>query len=149
MARGRLRDVSGYEPRSAPTGPALRLHLQPQFRGPAGLSRAHTPGIPTDGGRGSACRTFCRRADLVLMLRAWSRSAKRTERRVLLRPIRLEGEPANDPRSGAVCTSALGARRVGLALPKVASKGASGCLRSFPSAANLNHPVRRLRPGAP
>ena len=40
MARARLLDVPGDEPRQARAGRALRLDLEPQFRGPPGLQGA-------------------------------------------------------------------------------------------------------------
>ena len=43
LARGRLLDVPGHEPRHPAAGRALRLHLQPQLRGPPGPRRAHPP----------------------------------------------------------------------------------------------------------
>ena len=43
-ARGLL-DVPGHEPRPAGARGALRVHLQPQLRGPAGQGRPHPPGL--------------------------------------------------------------------------------------------------------
>ena len=45
VARRRLLDVPGHEPRPAGAGRAQRLDLQPQLRGPAGQGRAHPPGV--------------------------------------------------------------------------------------------------------
>ena len=45
VARGRLLDVPGHEPGHARAGRALRLHLQPQLRGPPGQGRPHPPGL--------------------------------------------------------------------------------------------------------
>ena len=44
MARARLLDVPRHERRPAEPRRALRLHLEPQLRGPAGPRRAHPPG---------------------------------------------------------------------------------------------------------
>ena len=46
MARARLLDVPGHEPRQARARRALRLHQQPQLRRPPGPRRAHPPGLP-------------------------------------------------------------------------------------------------------
>ena len=43
LARGRLLDVPGDEPRHPRAGRALRLDLQSQLRGPPGPRRAHPP----------------------------------------------------------------------------------------------------------
>ena len=45
VALRRLLDVPGHEPGHAEAGPALRLHVQPQLRGPAGPGRAYPPGL--------------------------------------------------------------------------------------------------------
>ena len=50
MARTGLFDVPGDECRPAGAGRALRLHLQPQFRGAAGAGRADASGQSGDGG---------------------------------------------------------------------------------------------------
>ena len=60
MARAGLLDVPGDERRPAGAGRALRLDLQPQFRGAAGAGRAHASGQPGDGGGGGDRRAFCR-----------------------------------------------------------------------------------------
>ena len=39
----------GHEPRPARAGRALRLHVQPQLRGPAGQGRPHPPGVAARG----------------------------------------------------------------------------------------------------
>jgi 3-isopropylmalate/(R)-2-methylmalate dehydratase large subunit len=43
-------EAEGLEPRSPDAGPAVRLHLQPQFRRSAGTGRAHPPGFARHGG---------------------------------------------------------------------------------------------------
>src|SRR6056297_2100495 len=50
MADGRMLDVSRHEPRPACTGRTLRLDLEPEFRGPAGLQGAHAPDVARHGG---------------------------------------------------------------------------------------------------
>ena len=45
VARRRLLDVPGHEPRPARPGGAQRVDLQPQLRGPAGQGRSHPPGL--------------------------------------------------------------------------------------------------------
>ncbi len=45
VARRRVLDVPGHEPRPARARRAQRLDLQPQLRGPAGQGRAHPPGL--------------------------------------------------------------------------------------------------------
>ena len=45
VAVRRLLHVPGHEPGHAQARPALRLHVQPQLRGPAGPGRAHPPGL--------------------------------------------------------------------------------------------------------
>ena len=45
VARRRLLDVPGHEPRPARAGRAQRVDVQPQLRGPAGQGRAHPPGV--------------------------------------------------------------------------------------------------------
>ena len=52
-----LLDVPGHEPRQADAGPALRQHLQPQFRGPAGTRRADASGLARHGRRRRRHRT--------------------------------------------------------------------------------------------
>ena len=51
MARAVLLDVSWHEPGQADARPALRQHVQPQFRGPPGSGRPHAPGLAGDGRR--------------------------------------------------------------------------------------------------
>lgn len=46
MAARGLLDVPGHESRPARPRRALRLHLEPQLRGPAGQGRPHPPGLP-------------------------------------------------------------------------------------------------------
>ena len=55
LALRRLLDVPGDEPRHAVARRALRVHLEPQLRGPPGPRRAHPPGEPEDG-RGRRAR---------------------------------------------------------------------------------------------
>src|SRR5689334_11323480 len=50
MARCGLLDVPGHEPGRAGAERALRVHLEPQLRGPAGPRRAHPPALAGDGG---------------------------------------------------------------------------------------------------
>ena len=45
VAAGRLLDVSRHEPRSAGAGTALRVDVQPKFRGQAGQGRPHPSGV--------------------------------------------------------------------------------------------------------
>src|ERR1700737_3488315 len=60
MARAGLFDVPCDEPRQAQAGRALRLDLEPQFRGPPGLQGPHPPGLAGNGGGGRNRRAFCR-----------------------------------------------------------------------------------------
>src|SRR5262245_54553771 len=95
MARGRLLDVPWHEPRSAQTRAALRVHLQPEFRGAARLSRPHAPGIAADGGGGGNCRAFRRRAHFGLRPGPgpeWPRRAALLDHA----PIMLEGRFGKD-----------------------------------------------------
>ena len=46
VARRRLLDVPGHEPRPAHAGGAQRLHVQPQLRGSAGQGRSHLVSVP-------------------------------------------------------------------------------------------------------
>ena len=46
LARARLLDVPGHEPRQAGARRAVGLDLQPQLRGPTGQGRPHPPGVP-------------------------------------------------------------------------------------------------------
>ncbi len=52
LARRRLLDVPGHEPRHPQARRALRLDFEPQLRGPPGPRRTHPPGQPGDGRRG-------------------------------------------------------------------------------------------------
>ena len=45
VARAVLLDVPGHEPGQADAGPALRQHVEPQFRGAAGAGRADASGV--------------------------------------------------------------------------------------------------------
>ena len=67
LARARLLHVPGHERRQAGAGRALRLHVEPQLRGPPGPRRAHPPGQPGHGGGGRGQRHAGRRA------RRWGR----------------------------------------------------------------------------
>src|SRR5687767_3932294 len=67
MAGTRLLDVPGDERRPPRARRALRLDLEPQFRGPAGRGRADPPGQPGDGRRRRDRRPFRRRQDFPLM----------------------------------------------------------------------------------
>ena len=62
MARARLFHVPRHESGPAQARRALRLDLQPQFRGPPGLSRPHPSGVAANGGGGGLGRAFRRRA---------------------------------------------------------------------------------------
>jgi len=48
LARARLLDVPGDEPRQARAGRAVRVDLEPQLRGPSGQGRADAPRLPRD-----------------------------------------------------------------------------------------------------
>ena len=61
VARAGLLDVPGDERRPARAGRALRVDVEPQFRGAAGHRRPHASGQPGDGGRGRDRRAFRRR----------------------------------------------------------------------------------------
>src|SRR5260221_707274 len=56
MARARLLDVPRHERRPARAGRALRLDLEPQFRGPTGQRRPHPPRQPGHGRGGGGDR---------------------------------------------------------------------------------------------
>ncbi len=56
VAHGRLLHVPRHEPRPARARGALRLHLQPQLRGPSGPRRPHPPPQPRHGGGGGGHR---------------------------------------------------------------------------------------------
>ena len=60
MARAGLLDVPRHEPRQAEAGRALRLDLEPQFRGPPGFQGPHPSGLAGDGGGGGDRRAFRR-----------------------------------------------------------------------------------------
>ena len=66
MARAGLLDVPGHERRQAGAGRALRLHLQPQLRGPPGPRRPHPPDEPRHGRRRRHRRPHRRRARSIL-----------------------------------------------------------------------------------
>ena len=60
VARARLLHVPRHESRQAQSGRAMRLDLEPQLRGPAGLQGPHAPGLAGHGGRRGDRRTFRR-----------------------------------------------------------------------------------------
>src|ERR1700716_960379 len=60
MARAGLLDVPGDESGQIVAGRALRLDLEPQFRGPPGIQGPHPPGLAGDGGGRRDRRAFCR-----------------------------------------------------------------------------------------
>ncbi len=60
MARAGLLDVPGHESRQAQAAGALRVHLEPQFRGPAGFQGPHPPGVAGHGGSRGDRRPFRR-----------------------------------------------------------------------------------------
>ena len=68
MARARLLDVPRHEPGQAEAGRALRLDLEPQFRGPPGFQGPHASRVAGDGGGGGDRRTFCRHPRVALTL---------------------------------------------------------------------------------
>ena len=73
LARGGLLDVPGDEPRHPRAGRALRLHVQPQLRGPAGPRRPHTSGLAADGGGRGDRGAFHRHTQLELRGPGWKR----------------------------------------------------------------------------
>ena len=64
LARARVLDVPGHEPRQAGPRRALRLDQQPQLRGPPGPGRAHPPRVPRRRRRHRHRRHARRPADL-------------------------------------------------------------------------------------
>ena len=64
LARAGLLDVPCDESRQAPTRRALRLHLEPQFRGPPGSQRPHASGLAGDGSGGCDRGQICRCQDV-------------------------------------------------------------------------------------
>src|SRR6185312_9944734 len=56
VARRRVLDVPGHEPRPAPAGGALGVHEQPQLPGPPGQGGPHPPGLAGRGRRDRADR---------------------------------------------------------------------------------------------
>ena len=66
LARRRLLDVPGDEPRQARARRALRVDLQPQLRRPPGRRRPHAPRQPRDGRRGRHRRPLRRHPQLEL-----------------------------------------------------------------------------------
>ena len=69
MARAGLLDVPRHEPRQAGAGRALRLDLEPQFRGPSGLQGPHPPGVAGDGGGGGDRRALRRHPGVAISKR--------------------------------------------------------------------------------
>ena len=64
VARRRLLDVPGHEPRQAGGQPGVRVVVEPQLQGPAGQSdRPHAADEPGDGGRGGRRGRSDRRAE--------------------------------------------------------------------------------------
>ncbi len=68
MARAGLLDVPRHERGSPEAGRALRLHLEPQLRGPAGPQGPHAPRLAGDGRGGRDRRPFRRRPRLGVAL---------------------------------------------------------------------------------
>ena len=66
MARAGLLDVPCHEPGQAEAGRALRLDLEPQFRGTPGLQGPHPPGLAGDGGSGRDRGSLRRRQGVAL-----------------------------------------------------------------------------------
>src|SRR3546814_10484451 len=64
MARCRMLDVPGHEPRSFAARRAVRFHLEPQLRGAAGAGWPHPPYVAGDGRCGGNiwCNRGCERA---------------------------------------------------------------------------------------
>src|SRR5215475_72598 len=60
MARAGLLDVPCNEPRQAEAGGALRLDLEPQFRGPPRLQGPYASGLAGHGRGSRDRRTLCR-----------------------------------------------------------------------------------------
>ena len=71
MARAGLLDVPCHEPRQAGARRALRLDLEPQFRGPPGLQGPHASGFARHGGGRGDCRAL-RRCEGVAVSRSFS-----------------------------------------------------------------------------
>ena len=74
MARARLLHVPRHEPRQAGARRALRLHLEPQFRGAPGLQGPHPSGVARHGRGGRHRRPLRRRAGVAV---ARSRNRKK------------------------------------------------------------------------
>src|ERR1700682_282937 len=79
MARAGLLDVPRDEPRQAETRRALRLDLEPQFRGPPGIQGPHAPGLANNGGGGSDRRAFCRHQGVAIAFLASTSSHCRSD----------------------------------------------------------------------
>ena len=102
MARAGLLDVPGDEPRQARARRALRLDLEPQFRGPPGLQGPHPSRLAGDGGGGGDRRAVRRREGVAVDARHESRrSPHRRERdrrklRALVRAGRAERQQGRE-----------------------------------------------------
>src|SRR5438552_9118304 len=87
MARARLLHVPRHEPRQTSAGRALRLDLQPKFRGPPGLQGPHPSRLAGDGGGRRNRRTFRGRARVEIILceaaRYTTRAAGETAGRIV------------------------------------------------------------------
>ena len=68
VARPVLLHVPGHEPGQADAGPALRLDVEPELRGPAGAGRPDAPGVAGDGRRRRGDRAAGRRAAVGVIL---------------------------------------------------------------------------------
>ena len=75
LARARLLDVPRHEPRPAEAARALRLDLEPQFRGPPGPPGPHPSRVARDGRGGCHRRSLRRRAHVGLRPMPWDGSA--------------------------------------------------------------------------
>ena len=69
VARVGLLDVPGDEPGSGRSRQALRVHLEPQLRGPTGARCPDPPPQPGDGGGGGGERPACGRAGDARLIR--------------------------------------------------------------------------------
>src|SRR5690606_26233761 len=65
-------DVPGHEPGQIEARGALRLDLQPQFRGPPGLQGPHPSGVARHGRRRRHCRPFRRYPRVAVSTTDWS-----------------------------------------------------------------------------
>ena len=69
MARAGLLDVPRHEPRQAQPRRALRLDLEPQFRGPSGIQGPHPSGVAGHGGGCRDRRALCRHQGVAIKRR--------------------------------------------------------------------------------